>query len=328
MKISIMKPTPFYLMISLSFAVTAYAVEPTLTTDTFGGASNVIATVPEDNLLSPIMLGTARHTDALAKEWKNRARYRFADVPFKPYVDELRTPSGKNILRDAPHDHLHHHALMYAIRVDGNNFWEENDPRAGKQKTVQIRVSVSNIEAEIDWNTFESKTLLKETRKISVNQEHDATFLDWQSTLKAVNDAELGGGHYHGLGLRFLEEMDKNGRFFSDSDKNEKEIVRGDEALTRCRWMAYTANLVGTPVTVAIFDHLSNPVPMTAFTMGDAGGAFAYLSATMNLHRVPVNLKGNESFVTRYRVAVWDGEQSRETVEKAYKAWDNQNRAP
>ena len=33
--------------------------------------------------------------------------------------------TGENLLRDAPHDHLHHHALMYGIRVNGVNFWEE-----------------------------------------------------------------------------------------------------------------------------------------------------------------------------------------------------------
>jgi hypothetical protein len=81
----------------------------------------------------------------------------------------------------------------------------------------------------------------------------------------------------------------------------------------------YTAKLDGTPVTVAIFDHPSTPVPMTAFTMGDASDAFAYLSATMNLHREPVKLKAGETFTILYRVAVWDGEVSPETVEAQYR---------
>ena len=58
--------------------------------------------------------------------------YPYKDVPFKPYVQKLFSPAGVNILRDAPFDHLHHHALMYAIKVDGVNFWEET-PTAGKQ---------------------------------------------------------------------------------------------------------------------------------------------------------------------------------------------------
>ncbi|HEY9174805.1 MAG TPA: DUF6807 family protein, partial [Verrucomicrobiae bacterium] len=51
--------------------------------------------------------------------------YAFGRERFKPCVRELYTLKGDNLLRDAPHDHLHHHALMYAIRVNGLNFWEE-----------------------------------------------------------------------------------------------------------------------------------------------------------------------------------------------------------
>jgi len=261
----------------------------------------------------------------LQQDGKDFARYRFGEVPFKPYVDVLRTPTGKNILRDAPWDHLHHHALMFAIRVGGTNFWEENDPKAGKQITTKCEPDFGDqsIKTEIDWNTAEEKTLVQEIRKISLVQEgNDVTLLDWQTTLKAVNDTVLGdegAGHYHGLGLRFVEDMDKNGRFFNDTGKNDGEIVRGDERLTRCKWMAYTAKLEGQPVTVAIFDHPSNALPMTAFTMGDGGnGPFAYMSATTNFYKKPMPLAAGKTFSTKYRIAVWDGEVSPEAVGKAY----------
>ena len=260
----------------------------------------------------------------LQKDDKPLARYRYSDVLFKPYIDELRTPSGKNILRDAPADHIHHHALMYAIRVNGHNFWEEAGQQAGKQVTKQIRHSGNTIDSEIDWNTFEAETLLKETRKISVARGENVTLLDWQSTFKAVSDAVLGSegvGHYNGLGVRFVQEMDKNGRFFNSTGKNVDENVRGDERLTPCRWMAYTAKADGKPVTVVLFDHPSNPVPMSAFTMGDTGGPFAYMSATMNMHRKTIELKAGQSFAFKYRIAVWDGEISPETVEAQYSAF-------
>jgi hypothetical protein len=41
--------------------------------------------------------------------------YAFATNQFKPYVRELYTLRGENVLRDAPPDHLHHHGLMYAV---------------------------------------------------------------------------------------------------------------------------------------------------------------------------------------------------------------------
>ena len=45
--------------------------------------------------------------------------YSFAPHKFKPYVQQLCTFRGENVLRDAPRDHLHHHGLMYAIKVNG-----------------------------------------------------------------------------------------------------------------------------------------------------------------------------------------------------------------
>ena len=62
--------------------------------------------------------------------------YAFDPQKYKPYVKELRTIRGDNVLRDAPFDHLHHHALMYGIRVNGINFWEETAGN-GVEKVVE-----------------------------------------------------------------------------------------------------------------------------------------------------------------------------------------------
>ncbi|MDR1141344.1 MAG: PmoA family protein, partial [Planctomycetaceae bacterium] len=117
------------------------------------------------------------------------ADYRFNNVRFKPYIEKLRTPSGRNILRDAPYDHLHHHGLMFAIAVNGCNFWEEFTPKHGKEITVSIspqpNEETSSLESELDWKDSESKTLIKENRKISVSAGENVTLLDWQTTLKA-----------------------------------------------------------------------------------------------------------------------------------------------
>src|SRR5271157_1725784 len=51
--------------------------------------------------------------------------YAFAESQFKPYVRELYTLRGENVTRDAPPDHPHHHGIMYAVWVNGINFWEE-----------------------------------------------------------------------------------------------------------------------------------------------------------------------------------------------------------
>ena len=63
--------------------------------------------------------------------------YAFATNQFKPYVRELYTLRGENVLRDAVPDHLHHHGLMYAVCVNGINFWEERNA-PGIQKHVEM----------------------------------------------------------------------------------------------------------------------------------------------------------------------------------------------
>ena len=60
--------------------------------------------------------------------------YRSQPNPMKVYVSKWCTPQGIQILRDSPSDHVHHHALMYALEIDKCDFWSEVPPEQyGKQ---------------------------------------------------------------------------------------------------------------------------------------------------------------------------------------------------
>lgn len=259
-------------------------------------------------------------------------RYRYGDVDYKPYVDRFATPGGVNVLRDAPWDHKHHHALMFAVKVDGVNFWEEQ-PAHGSQ--VHRSITEAKVDEErtppqagltdhIEWVEPESgKVLLKERRTIGTCQVPDlgASLLTWESRFElpaGKKSAELTGAHYHGLGMRFLVSMDKGGRFRNAAGE-VGEAVRGDESLARARWCAYSANADGKPVTVAMFDHPDNPRhPAWWFTMLTP---FSYMSATLNLHRDPLKMTGGEPVHLRYGVALWDGGVEDGQVEGLYRRW-------
>ncbi|MDH4241892.1 MAG: PmoA family protein [Phycisphaerae bacterium] len=266
-------------------------------------------------------------------------RYPYNNVPFKPYVQQLFSPAGVNILRDAPADHLHHHALMFAVKVDGVNFWEET-PTAGKQLhksftdvKTDTKTDVENDKSLdmrnagftelIDWTNPKRELLLKERRTIDVCQGTDlgATLLTWQSRFElpeGTESATLTGSHYHGLGMRFLKSMDVGGRFIN-ADNKTGTVFRGEERLLRSTWCAYTANADGKPVTIAMFDHPQNPrYPATWFTMT---APFAYLSATMNLHVEPIKVAAGKPLVLRYAVAVWDGKVENDRIDKLYQHW-------
>lgn len=251
--------------------------------------------------------------------------YRHRAVPFKPYVLRLRTPAGANILRDNVADHLHHHGLMLAWRVDGVNFWEET-AESGSQVSEGARTAGNGIEDTLAWVApGGTRTLLREKRRVEVLRSGDprATLIGWRSEFAlprgASGPAVIAGGHYHGLGMRFLQSMD--GGAFVSSDGDPGTVFRGEERLLRGRWCAFRAAADGREVTVAMFDHPDNPRPATWFTMARP---FAYLSATLRLHEAPLELEAGRSLVIRYGVAVWDGRAQADEIDRARGAWIRQ----
>ncbi len=257
--------------------------------------------------------------------------YCFGDVPAKPYVESLYTPGGVNVLRDAPHDHLHHHGLMFAVSVDGVSFWEEKDGNGHQQHRgfEGLRAESHNgrnramLVESLQWLAPQSKkAVLTELRTIEVCPagQPAATLLTWDTRLTAPAEQErvLGGSHYYGLGMRFVEAMDRDGTVLSAAGK-EGETVRGSERLVGAKWVAYTAVVDGKPVTAALFDHPGNPRhPARMFTMTTP---FAYLSATMNLWKEPFSIRPGQTLHLRYGAAACDGRLTADNIERLHRRW-------
>ena len=255
--------------------------------------------------------------------------YRFGNVPYKPYVKQWFTPGGVNILRDSPSDHKHHHAMMYAVGVDGINFWEEAG-NPGKQlhrgfdrvgTFARPEAAEAGFTERLDWVAADGRLLLRERRtlKALMGEMPDASVLIWKSRFTPPGrDVELTGRHYFGLGLRFVESMDRVGQFLS-ADGKPGETVRGTERLVPARWIAYTAPVEGKPVTVALFDHPANPrFPAGKFTMTQP---FSYMSATLDLKAKPLPLKADATLDLRYAVVLWQRETKPAEVEAFYRRW-------
>jgi hypothetical protein len=255
-------------------------------------------------------------------------RYRYGDVKFKPYVDELRTPSGVQILRDAPHDHLHHHGLMFAVAVDGVNYWEEKTA-SGKQnhrtmggiRIVQDEMGdLADFKHGLDWHgTGHVGIQMYESRVIRTwpAKKSGATVVMWRFAPElpvGKSSVSLGGANYYGLGARFLQSMDSTAKFFNAEGKTG---VDGTHGVTS-NWCAMTAMADGKPVTYAMFDHKDNPLPITWFTMTEP---FAYMSATAALDKKPIEMKADQPLVLAYFVAVWDGHKTAEEIARFHGAW-------
>ncbi len=259
-------------------------------------------------------------------------RYQLLQRPAKPYVEQLFSPGGVNMLRDSPADHKHHHGLMFAVAVDGLSFWQEHSHYGvqkhrslGDVKTfVRDGLTWAAFTQQLDWVDPKSeKPLLHERRTIEVcrTKKPKATLLIWRTCLQppqGKDSVTLTGSNYYGLGMRFVESMDKVGRFFN-ADGKDGRPARDSQRLVRSRWCAYTAPADGKPVTVAIFDHPENPRhPAVMFTMPKR---FAYLSATLNLWKEPLVIKAGQPLTLQYAVVLCDGHVEPAQIEQLYQEW-------
>lgn len=247
--------------------------------------------------------------------------YMFGGVPYKPYVQELYTPNGINILRDSPADHKHHHGLMFAVKVDGANFWEEQTA-PGTQRHIGGKddppLHFEGFKETLQWiRPNDSGVVLEESRTIvahSIDGEA-VSLVTWRSSLHGLDGKPAPtytGTNYNGLGMRFLESMDKGGTFFNADGGTGVAGTVGSKS----RWCAYTANADGKPVTVAMFDHPTNERhPATWYTMDTP---FAYLSATLGLDKAPLQ---KLDLTLTYGVAVWDGKVTKDQVQQTYQRW-------
>ena len=125
------------------------------------------------------------NTISFYKDSEPVAGYRYEDVTFKPYLKELRTPSGFNVLLDSPADHIHHHGLMFAVAVDGVDFWEEQIA-PGKQRHIEInsvkvesqkQLQSASFGQQLEWvNPRNDRLLLREHRVLELTEIEDQTF--------------------------------------------------------------------------------------------------------------------------------------------------------
>lgn len=258
---------------------------------------------------------------------------------FKPYVKELAPLGGPNLLLDAPPDHLHHHGLMYAITVNGHNFWEEAKA-PGHQIPAGPPVHSVGVGAEgrpqavlihrLYWVPHTNATapnpetvaLLIEQRtlSLSVDEARQEVALEWRGDFQvgpAATKVTLSGTDYHGLGVRFIRAWDRVATHLNSD--NLPYPTQGKRDVLPARWAAVTHRWDGHAATLAV---LARPGEMRGptkfFSMLDG---FCYLSATQGLDQAPLTYQAGERFGVRYLVLVYPKVQSPDFLQQRYRAW-------
>jgi hypothetical protein len=284
------------------------------------------------------VLNADRHELALEYHSLPLLVYAFATNQFKPYVRELYALNGVNVLRDAPPDHLHHHGLMYAIKVNGTNFWEESKTggyqrpgrdllrKVGRDRSGRPTAEFSHT---IRWVTPDNATLLdptpaallveKRAIRVTVDESAGEVALEWRGDFTvgpASPKVTLGGAIYHGLGLRLPQEFDKVGLHQNSEGLPYTVEQKGD--VTAARWACVSGTVGGRGLMVALFSHPSDKGDPRFFSMLDG---FAYLSATQGLDTAPIEYSAGDQFSLRYLLTIYPVKKSKEFLAQRYLRW-------
>jgi hypothetical protein len=141
------------------------------------------------------------------------------------------------------------------------------------------------------------------TLTLAVDEDRNEVALRWHSKFEVggrTNEVTLTGANYHGLGMRFLEELDASAAHVNsgntpDLSGNKQDVTAGD-------WGSVSFNPGGQPVTLILFGSPSNARGRAQFfTMKTP---FAYLSATQGLDKEPLVYKKGDKFEVNYLVVV------------------------
>jgi len=265
--------------------------------------------------------------------------YAFAADQFKPYVRELYTLRGDNVLRDAPADHLHHHGLMYAIRLNGVNFWEERDS-PGIEKPIGIvsqkvgrgpgGLPEASFTQVIHWVAFTNREVAdsaavaflieNRTLTLTVNEANGEIALVWDASFEVGRHTpklQLHGANYNGLGLRLPQSFDKVARFANS--ENSPYAGNNTQNVIPAHWTSVSGMVEGRNIMLVLFGHSENAHGHGKFfTMTEP---FAYLAATQGLDQQPLEYKAGDKFRVRYLLTVLSENKPREFIERRADTW-------
>ena len=248
----------------------------------------------------------------------------------KPHVHPLSTLAGHCLTDSEPPDHPWHRGLWFAVKyVNGDNFWEEEEPPFGTQVVSSVVPRTNgagpSLALDVDWrHPRYPQPVIHEQRLLACDILDDRVyFLDWTTQLLSHDDLLLertpyavqaprnraewpGGppfpawGGYGGLVVRAAPDLDVAGFGMADD-------ARGAPPLgARAAWCSMFGALGGAPVTLAIVDHPSNH----RFPSPWYGGSNGRLLNAALLFEEPLVLWSGRPLKLRYRVVVADGHLS------------------
>jgi hypothetical protein len=253
--------------------------------------------------------------------------YMMNGCALKPYVSMLAAPSGRNLLADAPADHIHHHGIWWGHGdVNGVTFYlelpSENPGAIRHRRWLELRRDDESIGCThaLDWVAPNGDVLLCETRRLSVRFGRPSGYtLDLESAYTAQADLRFGTTKESGMPLIRLADA-FNGR--AGGEIVNSKGARGERGTfgQPARWVDYHAPVpagyaAGGREGLACMDHPTNPDHPTRWFTREYGP----LSPREGNHFVgEQRLPAGETLRLRHRVYVHEGDETAADVEGVY----------
>ena len=259
--------------------------------------------------------------------------FRYAKAQFRPYFFPVLGPNGREVTRgetsDISKDHVHHRSLYVAYgEVNDVDLWGEgsNSGRVVHQGFTQKQggAVVSRLYTQNSWQTQVGEVLMTDVQNYRIyNLPEDAAILDLDlSFIASVGDVHFGDTKEGGIiSIRVHPSMNA-----SDGGKMENAFGGINEAETwgkRANWCDYSGVVDGTPVGIAVFDHIVNPRYPTYWHVRNYGLMGSNIFGGSSFERDPskdgsYTLKQGEEMHFRFRVLIHAGDANVGKVAQKY----------
>ena len=259
--------------------------------------------------------------------------FRYGTDGFRPYFFPVLGPGGSPVTRgetsDNSSDHVHHRSLYVAYgEVNDVDVWAEgeNSGRVVHQSFTDKSggAAVGKIYTENDWVNKAGEKLMSDRQNFRIyNTPDTGTIIDLDLTfIASAGDVYFGDTKEGGIiSVRVNPSMNA-----SDGGKIENAYGGTNEGETwgkRAQWCDYSGIVEGTPVGVAVFDHISNPRYPTYWHVRNYGLMTTNIFGTGTFEGDQskdgsYTLKSGEEMNFRFRVLIHAGDAATGQVAQKY----------
>lgn len=244
------------------------------------------------------------------------------------YLHPLRTPSGKIVTDDYALNHLHHHGIWTAwtkTRFDGRepDFWNMGQGKGkvdfvslGKSWSGPVETGLTALQKFTDLTSGPPVDVLDETwtvRTYDTGATYHIIDLDSIQTTTGDKPLDLPIYHYGGIGIRGLEGWNGKdaARFVTSANITDRNKANSQPA----HWIAMSGEAAeGGTAGLAILSHPDNfraPQPVRIHPNEP------FISFAQQTNEA-MSIKPGESYHSRYRFIIFDGEADAELIERLW----------